>query len=135
MADKLAHIDISGLRIDKITPEISEAMQKGLIKGAEVVADKAKTLAPHGETGALARSIHGGEIGRSRKKGKVKLAAVWTYTGEGGGGLESERKGWYGGRVETGTSKMRARPFMRPAARKSTNEIGRLVQAEVKKVR
>jgi len=99
VAQALKNINAVGVNVDK---EVSE----GLETQAKRHADSAKANVPR-DTGELADTIR---VVRDDAKQVVVLA----------GGAELERP--YAGHVEYGTSKMDARPFMRPAAARSEND-------------
>lgn len=123
-------------RIDKALADLEPKIQKkilrdGLKAGAKIVADEAKLKVPV-DSGDLKKSIKV-RAGKRAGRGKIRRTVV---TGKG----FFKGQEFYGGFVEFGTRKMRARPFMRPAyeAKKkqaknaSIDEINRLVQQAVK---
>lgn len=112
---KTARVDLTGLRIDKVSAKVRAAMWDALAVGADNVAATASNLAPQ-DTGKLSRSIVSSRIG------KFKLPAVFTTTG-------------YGGHVETGTSDQPPQPFIRPALASNVGHIGDLVARAVKGIR
>ena len=72
--------------------------------GATTISDSAKTCVPV-DTGTLQKSI--GVTKRKSSQGVYKFSVSPRKGGK--------NSGWYGHFVEFGTSKMSARPFMRPA--------------------
>ena len=110
------------LRIDKVSPQIRDAMWEGLSQGADVVAATARNLAPvsgipHPDgSPPLKNSVVSNRIG------KYKLPAVFSVTG-------------YGGFVEAGTSEQPPQPFIRPALQSSVGVIGELVKDQIRRVR
>jgi len=80
--------------------------------GAKVVSDEAKRLVPV-KQGRLKKTI--GIIKRKSKKGEV----IFSISPRKGG----KNNGFYGRFIELGTSKMIARPFLRPALEKSVDEV------------
>jgi HK97 gp10 family phage protein len=80
--------------------------------GAKVVSDEAKRLVPV-RYGRLKKSI--GVLKRKSKRGEV----IFSVSPRKGG----KNNGFYGRFIELGTSKMIARPFLRPALEKSVDEV------------
>jgi HK97 gp10 family phage protein len=78
------------------------ALRRGVAEGAEVIESAAKAHAPR-DTGTLAESIAAVEIRRGQRPGVVRFSV--------GVGPEA----FYAFFIEYGTSKMVAKPFMRPA--------------------
>jgi HK97 gp10 family phage protein len=96
--------------------ELPKELQKGPLRsavsaGAKVVQDKAKELAPLDE-GTLKRSIY-----RTRSR-SLSSAVQETHVVGVRYGRQYRRRGqdaWYWRFLEFGTSKLAARPFLRPA--------------------
>lgn len=88
-------------------PAARRALRKGMRKGANVVRDEARAKAPI-DTGLLKRHIRTRE--RSEENGDLRFA------------VEITRSAFYGRFLEYGTSKMAAKPFLRPAAENKTEE-------------
>lgn len=82
-------------------PAARRALRKGMRQGANVVRDEARAKAPL-DTGLLKRQIRTRE--RSEENGDMRFA------------VEVTRSAFYGRFLEYGTSKLAARPFLRPAA-------------------
>lgn len=80
--------------------------------GAKVVSDEAKRLVPV-RYGRLKKSI--GIIKRKAKRGMT----IFSISPRRGG----KNDGFYGKFIELGTSKMIARPFLRPALEMSVDEV------------
>jgi len=80
--------------------------------GAKVVSDEAKRLVPV-RFGRLRKSI--GLTKRKSKRGEVEFSVSPRKGGK--------NDGFYGRFIELGTSKMIARPFLRPALEKSVDEV------------
>jgi len=80
--------------------------------GAKVVSDEAKRLAPR-KRGVLKKSI-----GVTKRKSKRGITTFSVSPRKGG-----KNNGFYGRFIELGTSKMIARPFLRPALEKSVDEV------------
>ena len=80
--------------------------------GAKVVSDEARRLVPV-RYGALKKSI--GVLKRKSKRGEITFGVSPRKGGK--------HNGFYGRFIELGTSKMIARPFLRPALEKSVNEV------------
>lgn len=106
-------VQITGLReLDDALRELAgpaarRAMRKGMRQGANVVRDEAKARAPK-DTGNLKKSIRTRE--RREEGGWMRYA------------IEVRRRAFYGRFLEFGTSKMAAKPFLRPAAENKTAE-------------
>lgn len=104
-------VEILGLReLDRALQELAwpaarRALRKGMRKGANVVRDEARAKAPV-DTGNLKRRIRTRE--RSEEEGNMRYA------------VEIPRNAFYGRFIEYGTSKMAAKPFLRPAAESKT---------------
>ncbi len=86
--------------------------KKALREGARPVIKEARARAPKGKTGLLKKSIRA----YTAKGAKIRIGP--------------SRDAWYAHFVEFGTSKMTARPFMRPAF----DRAGELVQISTKAV-
>lgn len=86
-------------------------LRKGLRAGSNVVRDDARNRAPRGETGRGEKSI----VSSVKVTGRQATATI---------GFKSKGAGYYIRFHETGTSKMPARPFLRPAADANTGRIG-----------
>ncbi|HEX7119398.1 MAG TPA: HK97-gp10 family putative phage morphogenesis protein [Longimicrobiales bacterium] len=82
-------------------------------KGAEVIRDEAKRLAPK-DTGALAEGIDV-EVHRTQQ-GRAQF------------NIAPARKEWYGRLIELGTEKMAAQPFLRPALDAKADEAAKAVE-------
>ena len=104
-------VEIQGLaHLDRALQELAwpaarRALRKGMRKGANVVRDEARAKAPV-KTGNLKRKIRTRE--RSEQDGNMRFA------------VEVPRSAFYGRFLEYGTSKMAAKPFLRPAAEGKT---------------
>jgi HK97 gp10 family phage protein len=86
-------------------PATRRALRKGMRAGANVVRDEVRARAPV-KSGNLKRKIRTRE--RSEDQGNMRFA------------VEVPRSAFYGKFFEYGTSKMAAKPFMRPAAEAKT---------------
>lgn len=106
-------VQITGLReLDAALKELAwpaarRALRKGMRRGANVIRDEARARAPV-DTGHLKRSITTRE--RSDEGADMRFA------------VEVPRGAFYGRFLEYGTSKMAAKPFLRPAAEAKTEE-------------
>lgn len=87
-------------------------LREAVQKGADIVADEAKRLAPK-DTGALAEGIHA-EVTTSKQ-------------GQAAADISHHRKQWYGGLVEKGTKNSPAQPFLRPAFDATADEAEKVV--------
>lgn len=106
-------IQITGLKeLDRALQELAwpaarRALRKGMRQGANVVRDEARAKAPI-DSGNLKRRIRTRE--RSEEAGNMRFD------------IEVPRSAFYGRFLEYGTSKMAAKPFLRPAAEAKTEE-------------
>jgi len=106
-------VEIKGLaELDRALQELAwpaarRALRKGMRKGANVVRDEARAKA-RVKTGNLKRKIRTRE--RREENGDLRFA------------VEVTRSAFYGRFLEYGTSKMAAKPFLRPAAEAKTEE-------------
>lgn len=91
-----------------------DVLEEALMAGAEVVREAIAAAAPR-RTGILASDIH------VSRKGRIK------YSVRIGPGL----KGFYGRFLEYGTSKMAARPFMRPAFEASNDAAQEAIRQSI----
>lgn len=80
--------------------------------GAKVVSDEAKRRVSK-KSGQLKKSI-----GITKRRSKNKEFVIFGVSPRKGG----KNSGWYGRFVEMGTSKMSAKPFLRPAAEAKQGE-------------
>lgn len=87
--------------LDKFSAKIESGAQKGIAKGAMLIADRAKALAPY-DTGELYRSINSKAEGMSAEVGTNVEYAMYQ---------------------EFGTYKMAAHPYLIPAMEESEAEV------------
>lgn len=104
-------------QIMKALQELPKNIQKNIMVGAtrasaNVVSDEAKRLVPK-KTGKLKKSI-----GLTKRRDKNKNIITFSVSPRSGG----KNDGFYGRFVELGTSKMNAKPFLRPAAENKTED-------------
>ena len=110
-------------------PKQKKAVRKGLRAGAKPIAERARQLVPR-DKGKLRKSIKV----KAEKRSRSGLGVIVT-SGDDGNLFTGDT--YYGGMVEYGTTKMRARPFFRPAfdslkdraAEVARKEIGIAVEA------
>ena len=105
----------------EIQRDMIKELGDGFYKDAGVIADKARGAVPK-RTGKLGESIR---YTRSRDKSKP---AAYVFAGDTQRGLE------YAAAVEYGTSKMEARPFMRPAVASTRYRVQVTARKSVQKV-
>jgi len=87
----------------------AKAYRAGLLAGGRVIVKRAQAAAPV-RTGKLRKSV---AVAAVREQGTRFVAAV---------DVGFRKAGWYGGLVELGTSKVPARPFLRPALEEGSTE-------------
>ncbi len=113
------------LVIDKIGKEIEDKLQPALHKGAEIVAQKATSNIERKtkpKTGRLASSMVVKDMPYNDFMPLVAIAAV-------------DRKiAPHAHLIEFGTTKMSARPFLRPAYQSSQKEVKEIVESAIKEV-
>ena len=98
--------------LQKFPKNIQKNVMVGAVRaGANVIRDEARRKVPI-KTGTLKKSIV--SIQRKAKQGEIKFSVTPSKGGK--------NSGWYAHFVEFGTSKMTAKPFMRPAFEQSNNE-------------
>ena len=99
--------------LDKLPKNIQKNVMVGATRaGAKIVSDEAKRLAPR-DTGTLEKSI--GITKRKSKRGQITFSVSPRKGGK--------NDGFYGRFIELGTSKMIARPFLRPALENTPDEV------------
>jgi len=120
--------------LNQFPTNIQKNVMNGAVRaGANVIGNKAKTLVPK-DTGTLRKSL-----GTTKRKSKDKAKIHFSVSPRVGG----KNSGWYGRFVEFGTSKMTAKPFLRPAfemtekeALEATKEyIAKRIPKEVEKAK
>ena len=99
-------------KLRRIERRLPGTLTAACIKGADIVADAARAKAPRGATGNLAAGV----AVRPAKRGAwVRVDAV----------ADDDRE--YAGHVEYGTSRMPARPFLRPAVDGNRSKVLRTI--------
>ncbi|MBA7579671.1 hypothetical protein ES695_05175 [Candidatus Atribacteria bacterium 1244-E10-H5-B2] len=101
--------------IRRLGIKIEEAITPGLDKGGEIVRVDASSRAPR-RRGKLAADIVKSKV----EKNEIKV----------GPGKDV----WYGKFPELGTSRMSARPYLRPALDENKDEINEAIRKELSKV-
>lgn len=109
-------------------PAARRALRKGMRQGANAVRDEVRAKAPV-KTGNLRRKIRTRE--RSEDADGLRFA------------IEIPRSAFYGRFIEFGTSKIAAKPFMRPAAEAKTeaavtvmrNALAEAIEIEMRRTR
>ena len=98
--------------LQKFPKNIQKNVMVGAVRaGANVIRDEARRKVPI-KTGTLKKSIV--SIQRKAQNGLITFSVTPSKGGK--------NSGWYAHFVEFGTSKMSAKPFMRPAFEQSNNE-------------
>jgi len=93
-----------------------------LVKGARLVRDDAKRRAPRGPTGNLRRGV---KAKKGKRRGKMYSTAFAAM---------DYKVAPHAYLVEYGTSKMRARPYFRPAVDSMKDQVRQTVQAGIDKL-
>ena len=99
-------------KLRRIEKELPGTITAACIKGADVIAGAARAKVPHGATGNLAAGV---AVQPTKRGAWVRVDAV----------ADDDRE--YAGHVEYGTSRMPARPFLRPAVDGSRSRVLRAV--------
>lgn len=110
-----ATFDIKALlkTLNTLPQNIQKNVMVGAIRaGANVVRDEARRLAPI-DTGNLRKSI--ASIKRKGDKNTIQFSVTPSRGGK--------NNGWYAHFLEFGTSKMTAKPFLRPAFESQQDEV------------
>lgn len=106
----------------KLERELPGTATSACVDGAEIIAKLARGNAPIGDSGDLAASIM---VQPAKKAAWVRVDAA----------TEEDKE--YAGHVEYGTSKMAARPYLRPAIesgkRDAMKAIGHHIKLEIEK--
>ncbi len=102
---------------------IKKVIKKGLRNGSKPIQKEAKRNAPVGKTGQLKKNVKLRAQKRSRKSIGVNV-----QVGEG----DFKGDQFYAAFIEYGTSKMPARPFMRPAWDKNKDKTKQSILDEIK---
>ena len=130
---KMAVVEILGvdrliLRLKAIANSFDPVTEKALKETTTKVREEAKRLCPV-DTGSLRKSI--------RRTAYARVAGHIQQMGVRAGGYiinpKTGRRVDYAKRVEYGTSKVRAQPFLRPAVIKYRREMVKLVKRGIKK--
>ncbi len=104
----------------QLLAEVSGRLLRGMDRAASFTAEEARRRAPVGATGRLRREIDY-EVRPDRND-------VVGYVGVKAGGLAANQgPAFYGYFLELGTSKMAARPFLRPAVFENADQIIRFL--------
>ena len=106
--------------------EIVEVFRKDLDEGADIIIVSAKGKV-HNISGNLSRSISKNEV--REKNGKIDV-----YVGIEKNELFSKEDKYYPRFVEKGTSKAKARPYLRPALNENKAQIQGKIEADLKEV-
>ena len=113
------------LALDKLGEEIKDKLQPALHKGAEIVAQKATSNIERNtepKTGRLSRSMVVKDMPYKDSMPLISIAAV-------------DRKIVpHAHLIEFGTTKMSARPFLRPALQSSQKEVEELIENTIEEV-
>lgn len=122
---KIEGVEEVRLAIDKLGEEIKDKLQPALHKGAEIVAQKATSNIERNtepKTGRLSRSMVVKDMPYKDSMPLISIAAV-------------DRKiAPHAHLIEFGTTKMSARPFLRPALQSSQKEVEELIENTIEEV-
>lgn len=151
MADngvKIEGLDEVIQKLKSLGPDLQrKALRTGVRKGANLVKKAAVQKAPK-DTGSMAKNIAVQFASRTSKEVKGVAFRVGVRGGAQASGAKVKyarsRKGkrasraagsstWYWRLVEFGTEKMKARPFMRPALSRNTDQIISTVAEDIDK--
>jgi len=109
--------------LKKVEPKLAKkALRKAARKGAKIVQARMKQLAPV-RTGKLRKAIKV----RAQKRSRTQLGARVISDSI----IRDGEKTYYGMAWEYGTKKITARPFIRPAAEASRQEVTDIFRKEV----
>ncbi len=106
--------------------ELAEKLKNVVDRGADKVKAAAIRKAPE-KSGDLKRSIDKNEVWD--RAGKISI-----YVGVQVNDIFKKADGWYARMQEKGTSKMRARPYLRPAFDENKAQIKQEIEAAIKEV-
>ena len=126
MKDNQTQIDETINTFKKLGEKADVVIDKYLVKGAKVLQDEAKSnvyrvLKRH--SGKLQENI---KIGDIRDSGKGKSIVVGTDKGD-------RSESFYGKFAEYGTSRQKAKPWLRPAMIAKENELEKMFYDEIDK--
>ena len=106
--------------------EIQEVFKNDLNEGADIVVASARSKAPV-LSGNLQRSINKNEVW---VRGGIIDVMVGVEVNE----IFSKADGYYARFIEKGTSRMKARPYLRPALNENKVQIQNKIEADLKEV-
>ena len=112
-------------KIEEKRKEIGEVFNKGLPSGADKVVASAKSKAPKGATHNLENAIAKNEVWL--RGGKYSI-----YVGIQINEVFTKADGWYARMQEFGTSRMAARPYLRPAFNEQKAKINNDIVNDLK---
>jgi HK97 gp10 family phage protein len=107
--------------------EIEEIFVKDLNEGGDLVLHSARSKAPIGATKHLISSIDKNEI-------RDKNGIIDVYVGIEKNEWFSKEDKYYPRFIEKGTSKMKARPYLRPALNENKKQIQSKIEADIKEL-
>lgn len=115
-------VDMTGMeelfnQLDSLGEDASKALKEAVMKGAEIVREDASRRAPR-RTGKLSQSI-------IIESAEVEPDYVSVKIGP-------NKEAFYGRFVEMGTSKMPAKPFLRPAWDANKENVKKIISDELK---
>lgn len=145
-------IEVQGLKeLQRYLHQLPQEIQKRPLRsavaaGAKVISDAAINNAPQGETGNLRKSIYryrsrsqsatGKEtflVGVRKGKAKFKDNARNRRLGRVGKTYQTQGEAYYWRFVEFGTSKLSARPFLRPAFERNKEEAVKVMKDRLRR--
>jgi len=116
-------VNMSGMdellaQLDRLGEDASKALKEAVMKGAEVVREDASRRAPR-RTGKLSQSI----IIESAEVDPDYISVK----------IGPNKEAFYGTFVEKGTSKMHAKPFLRPAWDANKENVKKIISDELRR--
>ncbi len=123
---KFEGIENLQIKLKEKAAEVEKAMMEGADEAADIVKQSAESKAPRGESGNLVRSIDKNKV--LNRDGRISV-----YVGIQKNEIFSA-DGYYARMQEKGTSKMKARPYLRPALDENRSRINSIITEKVREV-
>ena len=122
---KFEGIENLQIKLKEKAAEVEKAMMEGADEAADIVKQSAESKAPR-KLGNLVRSIDKNKV--LNKDGKISV-----YVGIQKNEIFSA-DGYYARMQEKGTSKMKARPYLRPALDENKSRINSIITEKIREV-